>query len=580
MAFSQADFDSLTTSIEWSIRQLEKPRKERVDAIKQFVTTHYGEGGAEKRVPTNFLELAATIYTRQLAPRVPKIMVTTTHRKLKPAATEMEIALNQVPKEVGMERTIQRSVVEGLFTMGIVKVGICASGKAQLGHDLGEPFVDVVSIDDYFVDMSASDYTRIQYEGNDYWAPLDEIANDDSYDTSEVNFPDDHTVVGEQGEERAEGVSAQEGGETYKKRIWLRDVWLPDSNELIIYAVKSQKLLKVISWDGPEGGPYRRLGFNDVPGNLLPLPPVALWMDLHELGNGLFRKMARAADAAKSVLGFTGGDDEAVRAFQAAKDGDGILWNGQKPETLTAGGVDNVTLAFYLQIRDLFSYFAGNLDSLGGLAPMTETVGQDKMLSEAASSRLRSMADRTRTFVQEIFGMLAWYEWTDPVRERVVEREIEGTDVRLRTVWSMETREGDFLDFNFDLDVYSGQDDSPAAKLQRINAIFSGYMVPMIPVLQAQGGTIDLQALFKLLAKLSDTPEIADIVKFVNALPQEDPIQGQKAPTRMPANTTRTYERVNRPGATRQGKDKALTQLLMGKDVQPAEGAALGRSTG
>ncbi len=44
----------------------------------------------------------------------------------------------------------------------------------------------------------------------------------------------------------------------------------------------------------------------------------------------------------------------------------------------------------------------------------------------------------------------------------------------------------------------------------------------------------------------------------------------------MPNNTTRTYERVNKPGATRSGKDDVMSRLLMGGNVQQAEGAALG----
>ena len=35
--------------------------------------------------------------------------------------------------------------------------------------------------------------------------------------------------------------------------------------------------------------------------------------------------------------------------------------------------------------------------------------------------------------------------------------------------------------------------------------------------------------------------------------------------------TTRNYVRENRSGATQQGKDDAMSRILMGADVQPAE---------
>ena len=47
-----------------------------------------------------------------------------------------------------------------------------------------------------------------------------------------------------------------------------------------------------------------------------------------------------------------------------------------------------------------------------------------------------------------------------------------------------------------------------------------------------------------------------------------------------PAQTTRTYERVNRGGATRQGKDMAMMQTLFGGNPQPKEQAMMTRPVG
>ena len=74
--------------------------------------------------------------------------------------------------------------------------------------------------------------------------------------------------------------------------VELRDIWLP--REQLIITVETGKLgpsLRVLEWDGPHSGPYRFLRFNEVPGNTMPLPPVALWRDLHDLANVLFRKL-------------------------------------------------------------------------------------------------------------------------------------------------------------------------------------------------------------------------------------------------------------------------------------------------
>jgi hypothetical protein len=580
---SNTEFEKLKTAVEWSIQQLGKPRENRIKALKQYVTSHYSEGGAEKRVPTNFLELAITIYSRQLAPKVPQCMITTKLNQLKPAASQMESALNQIPKEINLVETVRNSVMEAMFSMGVVKVGIAATGKNMQGdRDVGETYVEVVGFDDYFMDMSAKKHSLTQFEGNDYWMPLQSLRDSGLYtfdDGSEI-VADDMTLVNEQGDEQSNVIAITENAELYQDQIWLRDVWIKASRKIVTYSITSGQQIRCVNWDGPDDvGPYIRLGFSHVPGNLLPLPPVALWTDLHDLGNSLFRKLAKQADSFKSVATFSGGNDESVLAFQNAADGDGIRYTGAKPERATAGGIDQPTLAFFLQVRNLYSYFAGNLDSLGGLAPMTETVGQDKLLAEAASSRMKFMAEKTVGFLNEIFKALAWFEWTDPVRKRIVTRNIGDNGFTIDSEWSAETREGDFLDYNFDIDVYSIQDDSPDAKLRRVDAIFERYILPAGPLIEGQGGKIDVQALLALVAKLSDTPEINDLVKFEGDDPRDQAQpHGNPNPQRQPAtNTTHTYERVSRSaGGTQASKDNVLSQQLLGGNVQDSQKSQLG----
>ena len=562
------DFEQLTKAVEWSVKQLETPRRKRVDAIKEFVGAHYASGGSDKRVPTNFLELAATIYIRLLAASAPRAIITTSNRALRPFAKSAEIAINQLPEEIGLASTLRRAVLEALFSFGVVKVGTCSNGETVLGHDIGEPYADIVPLDDYFMDMSAKSMGDIQFEGNDYW-----ISKEDAERIYKAELTaDDHTVVGEQGETRAESITTPEGADLYRERVWLRDVYIHHTNQLVTYTVKSKKELRVKDWDGPEGGPYHKLGFSDVPGNLLPLPPVALWMDLHELANALFRKLGKQADRKKTVAAFSGSDDEAVERLKMAQDGDGIKYNGQKPEQITVGGIDPQSLAFFLQVQDLFDYFGGNLNVLGGLGPSTDTVGQDRLLSEAAGARAQDMAQQTINFARGIFKALAWYEWTDPVRKRQIEKPIGNTGLTVQSEWSYETRQGDFLDYNFNIDVYSMQDNSPATRLQKLGLIMQTYVMPLAPIIQSQGGSVDAQVIIDLVADLSNFPELKDIVKFTGVVPESQQVVGNMQP-----QTTRRYERVNRPGATRSGRNAVLSQVLMGGTPQPNEAATLAR---
>lgn len=589
VSFRKDKLRRLEDSIDWSIRQMVRPRKERVEAIAQYVGGHYSDrSDGDSSVPVNYLELAVGIYLRHLAARAPNVIVKPTNNpELTAYAKNMEIAINQIPEEIGLSKTLRRIVMEAMFSIGVAKVGICTDGEV-FEHDYGQVFVDCVPIDDYFVDMSAKRYEEIEFEGNDYWMPLDMIKNNKSYTNTEDLQPEKSSVLTEMGHSRGESVGVDSEELSFIDNIHLRDIWIPSEKVILTYAIKQKKLIRTVDWDGPEHGPYYRLGFSEVPGNILPLSPVSLWMDLHVLENKLFKKLAKQARNQKTVMGFNGSDED-VEAFREAGDGQGIKFTGQGPQELKIGSVDNNTLAFYLNTKDTFAYLAGNLDSLGGLSPTSGTVGQDKLLSDAASTRIKEMSERTTDFARDIFKAIAWYEWTDPIRERVFVKELPEIGVSIKTKWSPETREGDFLDYNFDIDVFSMQDNSPSVRLQKLGEVFNQYIIPLMPMIQQRGGRVDVQMLLQHLAKYSNLPELKTLVVFDGVPPEDEETFGNSTPSTTssdstsiykPNHTTRTYERINRPGATRSGKENVLSQLLLGGNPQADEQASLLRSNG
>lgn len=565
MLLSEKQFGRLEKSIDWSQSQLEFPRKKRVQGVRQYIGNHYAESGADRAVPVNFLKMAVDIYGRLLAPKSPRSMIDAVKDWLKPVAANLELAVNQIPEEIGLADTFRRLVIEALFGWGVLKCGLCTVGTA-MGHEYGDTFVDLVTPDDYFLDMSAKHLSAIQYEGNDYWVDYEDVMDSDWLPRglrSDLK-PDDHTVIGQKGEERAEGVIGGSTADVFRERLWLRDVWLPKEKVLVTYGVKSRKQMKVVEWDGPKIGPYIKLGYSDVPGNLLPLPPVAIWRDLHELGNALFRKLGDQADAEKSVLGFSGNDDQGAEDFKNARDGDGIKYTGQEPKKLTAGGVNANTLAFYLQTRDLSSYFANNLDSLGGLSSMTETVGQDKLLSDAANAQLSDMSDKTITAMRDTFRTLAYYEWHDPIKRRTLEKKIPGTNLAIPVSWGRESKVGNIDEYDIQIDVYSLQNDSPGSKLQKLGLILERFIIPLQPFIQQAGGVIDIQAVLSDVARFSSMAEVNGYVTFADEPPSAQ--QGEQSES--PANTTRTYQRIGQPGTTREGASNAIQQMLVGQGAE------------
>jgi hypothetical protein len=503
--------------------------------------------------------------------------VTTQKPELKPTAKNFELALNQIPDEIGLSATLRKFVLEALFSMGIVKVGL-HTVDTILHHEYGQPFVDLVPLDNYFLDMSAKSMDEISYEGNQYWLDYKEVMEGDwlKGEAKDSLIPDEYTVVGVAGERRAEEISADSSADQYRDRCWLRDIWLPREQVVLTVGAQTNKLLKVTEWEGPKNGPFVKLGYNDVPGNLLPLPPIALWRDLHELANKLFRKLGQQAEDQKTVLGFLGGNDESVEAFKNAKDGEGINYTGGTPQKLEAGGVVRETMAFEMQCRDLLSYFAGNLDSLGGLAKQAPTLGQDKLLSAASGAQMRDMVDATVKAIQEIFYALAHYEWTDPVKRRQLEKPIPGTSLSLPITFGKKERKGKFDMYDLRIDAYSLQDNSPGVRLQKLNMIMAEYVEKLAPFIKESGGTIDFPKVFELVARYADFPELSELVVFSDNQPGPGVDRGSS----QPANTQHTTTRVGEPGQSRQGANANMEQILMGGNGRQTAGDQGMRSGG
>jgi hypothetical protein len=293
----------------------------------------------------------------------------------------------------------------------------------------------------------------------------------------------------------------------------------------------------------------------------MPLPAVALWRDLHDLGNSLFRKLANGADSEKTCLGFRQ-DDEGVSQFKNARDGEGFKYNGSDPKVLKAGGINPQTMLFFLQSRDLMSYFAGNLDSLGGLGAQSETAAQDKLISGAASAQLDDMSDQTITATEDVFKSLAYYEWSDPKKKRVLMKSIPGVGWKLPVEFGpAQRRNAKFGAFYLKVDVHSMQKDSPSVKLQKLEAIVNKFVLPLEPAIEMQGGIIDVKSILRRAGEYANFPEADEFVIFVDNLEdiQRGPASG--AGVGKPANTSRTYEHTSVP--SQQSQAAQMAQQLM-----------------
>lgn len=583
------EFRRLTNAVKESFRKMQPFRERRKELLTAFVGSEYSDDGEAKKVYLHLLTMAVNIYVRNLVVRAPCALVTTPHRELRPMAANFALACKDAAEEVDLGGVLRQCATDALFSpRAVVKIGLEFLGKDKyqgVDVDVTRSFVRKVSFDDYVIDMSARSAGRPAFEGDRYYLGKAEFKRrfPGAWETLGVT----ESTLGMQnagGEDRAEALSHSQGvgDDDLKGRVAMWDVYLPDDGLVVTWAENHEdKPLDVIELDAPEEGLYRGVWFTNVPDNAMAMPPLAALKNIHNLANSMFRRLASQAQKQKRVVGFS--DEESATRFSAAHDGEGVFWNGQKPEQIEIGGIDQVVLAAFIQVKDLFSWTAGNLDSLGGLSPMAETAKQDEMLSHSANAMLADMQDAMTEFARSIFRQVAWYEWTDPIRVRSLQKEIPGTGEFLPVSWTPEARQGDFIDFNFNINPYSMRDDGPGQKIRKLEQVLLQFYGPMQPFFQMQGLTVDVRRLNELIADYSNLPELGQLIVAAdpNAMqPTGEGPKGTPVPSTKPMQTKRVYERVNRPGATRAGKDAALMQTLLGGEVQPSVAAAAGRSVG
>ena len=586
---TKIEIKRLQQSINWSYKQLEVFRKNDKYAMQQYVGSHYSDNGSDKKVPMSLLELAISTYTQRLSGGKPQALFTTPHDILQPQKSKLQIGTNHLLNEINFGETLTEVVQGGFFSLGIIKLGLDLRSQVEWNgflHDVGQPFADAVTFCNFVFDMNTDRWDRIQYCGDKYPIELEDARK--MFENGDKLKPIKDTEG--RGGNDSELKDISQGGNAYNREYYRDvgeavDIWDPRENRIIVLAAgetdfieENGEYLDYYDWNGPERGPYRILRYSPVRGNIMPLPPVSLWLDMHELSNNIMRKLERQARRQKTVYGVQpGGDSDGYTAMQAG-DGEMVKLNNPKAiANLSFPGVEPTQLAFLIQLKNLASWLWGNLDALGGLSPQADTLGQDRLLTASASQRLVKMQNTTLDFASDVIMSLAEMLYKEPAITLPQTKAIG--PVIIQTYWTPEDREADFIEYNMKLDPYSLSYRSPSERLETIRQTILQLYAPFVQQMMAQGIVLDYEALFNIVGDYAGIDELKQIIMYTNQKhAQEGPVGGDRA--LQSPNTTRTNVRVNRPGATSQGKDESMMTALLGGGQQNSQFSQVARPTG
>ena len=563
----------LYRDVEASRRNMEPFRNNRREFVKELVGKHHSDNGTEDRVPINLLLQFVTIHLRLLASHNPAMSVSTPHTGLKSFARDMEAWGNWRIKEMDLESTLRRCVMDALLGLGIAKVGTTyAQTYEGVNHEYGEVFVDCIDFDDYVHDMEATSIDRVYFQGHRYRMLLEDAKNNPLFDEARRSelTGSGNGRYNEQGDERLKAIESQESihANEFTEQVELWELWLPREQVILTCEYGPGGIcgdpLRIVEWKGPTDGPFHLLSFVNVPSNTMPISPVGSLLDMHKLINEQMLKLARQSLASKTVLAAQGNAEADARTIIAAKDGDVVRVNHiNMLKEIRFRGTDQSELAAMLQYLQSFDRQAGNLSTMGGLASKADTLGQEQMLQSQSSAQIKDMQSSALKFAKSILTSMAWH-WIHEDRQTYVgERKVEGTDITVPVTITPDDRRNKFFLLNFDVQPFSLQGKTPQEKNAQIDMLLA-QLLPVVPQLQAQGIDINWNNLLRLKAKYTGMDDLTELLTFIV------PVSADQQPhSDVPRAST------SMPGSGGDGRRSTATDEGMATvAMQTAQGAA------
>lgn len=577
---AEPDYVRLIKCVQHSREELSGARSLRLEFLRQYVGKHYGGKNtrSKARVPLNHLKNAVDVWMANLAGGVPRMLVTTDVGELKPLAADLEAIVNHELRMMNYERETNRAIFDAMLGFGIIKTGMEQIGVFDLGDGtqlpVGAQRVWCVDADNWVHDTTAKRPEELGFCGDRITMRMDE---------ARARWPElrgkdidkiDRSTNRDGGDERPSTVSGMDMEiESYRDMIEVYELWIPDEQMIVTCLERGHdgkpRPLETRKWTGDDAGPYHMLLLDEVPQNILPLPPVATIFDTHELQNQTYIKIANQVRRQKTVTAIRGAAKEDGDRVVKASDGQGILVDDPKSAIeLNFGGPDQRNLAFLLMNQQLGSYYAGNIDALGGLAAQSGTVGQEELIKQSANVRMGRMADKTALWHDGLGRVIGKAVYVDPIRQYRTTRPAPVPGLSPVPVhFSADRREGDFLDFNFKLALSSMKRSTPGTQLSEMMTVLQTF-APFMPLLEQQGIGLNMESNIKNIAHLLDNPYVKEMFTFTGA-PQGEP--SKMRGTTGGSTAPRATGRGNGSEATPHGQREAQIQALLGSTLQPKQ---------
>ncbi len=536
----KVDVGRLASAVNFAYRGMQVFRQERLAAVRRLAGNRYNRA-VEKTTYLNLVSLYTNIISRALIAANPRICLTTFNRQAMPIVNALESWANEEIQRMDLATTIRRGVVDSLFGLCIAKVGIASPEESALvnnGINVGSPFAQIVDLNDYVFDIHAHDLREASWQGHRYRAPLDVVHSNTRLNKKRLDLKatayNDYNFAGDAKITQLGMSWAGPGGDEFEDMVDMWEIYVP--RHQCIYTFSDEGLsgaatepLGEQEWIGPSTGPYRHLAMNLLPGNPFPKGPIQDVMDLDILANKIYRKLAWSAENQKEIL-LAMGNTEVIDRIQKTPHG-GATWV-DRPEQVSVQTYGNINQGLFSMLKETigrFSWLAGNLETIGGLAPQAGTLGQEELLAKQSNAQVSRMQDLTVSFVSDVFSDILWWHYHHPTKVMRTKYEQPGSPEYFVTrelhPWNgvgQMRRNIPWEDLQMRVDPFSIQHQTPQQRAMTIQGLVTSVFMPMAQIAQQQGIAFNFQEFLSIMAKYTDQPDLTRILSIQDPPPAEE----------------------------------------------------------
>ena len=475
--------DVLQRSALNGFRRLRKFRSARFMFIKAYTGQYYNQDhGTLGREPLNMAFTAVRALVPNIISRNPKSKIGSDYLMYRQYGELLGMGVDYTAKKQKLARTLQRGLVDAIFTLGIFKVSLVDSGSlvyfGDEGVDPGAINIDTVDFDNFTFDPLTRRLEEAAFIGEKIRVERDSLLMSGLYDNGIIEKLPSSLDVELNRQRNVRNLSDSQINRRMMDRLHdyidLLELWLPGPNVLVTLPYKSSvngKFLREENYYGPGDGPYAFLTLTPpVPDNPLAVPLAAIWHDLHTIGNRIAKKALDQAEAQKDILGYTSTSADAAQNLVDAKNLDAVQMNDpQGAQVYSFGGQNNKNMEMTAQIAQWFDQFSGNTSMLAGTQVQTNVATVANIMNQNAMTGVTYMKDESYETTQDVLRKIAWYLHTDPLiqmplikRKSVpAEYSVTSTEVKMisparveevQVFLTPDVRDGDFLDFAFDIE--------------------------------------------------------------------------------------------------------------------------------